>query len=65
MDKNNTPGQRLKMLRGKIPQDVVAAEVGVTKSALSNYENDIRVPRPETMSKLAHYFHHTVDEIFF
>ena len=60
-----TPGQKLRELRAGVPMAVVADEVGVTKAALSNYENDIRIPRHDTMGKLAAYYKTTVDAIFF
>lgn len=58
-------GTILRKLRGDRTVDEVANAVGVTKQAISNYENNIRVPRDEIKVKLAEYFETTVGEIFF
>lgn len=58
-------GQRLKALRGATPQDKVADAVGISKSALSMYENDVRVPRDEIKVRIARYYNQSVDAIFF
>lgn len=60
-----TIGEKLKELRGNQNLQDVASEIGVTVSALSNYENDIRIPRDEIKLNIANYFNCTVDEIFF
>lgn len=58
-------GEKLKKLRAEKTLKEVAAEVEITAQALSNYENDLRVPRDETKMKLAKYFNKSVEEIFF
>ena len=60
-----TLGDTLKKLRGLKKLKDVATDLKVTTSALSNYENDYRVPRDETKRKIARYYKKTVDEIFF
>lgn len=60
-----TIGEKLKKLRGLKKLKDVATDLKVTTSALSNYENDYRVPRDETKRKIARYYKKTVDEIFF
>ena len=58
-------GTILRKLRGDRTVDEVASAVGVTKQAISNYENNVRVPRDKIKVKLAEYFKTTVEEIFF
>lgn len=58
-------GQKLKELRGTKPQDEVAEALGISKSALSMYENDARVPRDEIKVRIARYFNQSVDAIFY
>lgn len=58
-------GERLKALRGDRTQQAVATAVGVTKNAISSYEDGKRVPRDEIKIKLANFFGTTVTEIFF
>nr|DAQ12847.1 MAG TPA: Helix-turn-helix XRE-family like protein [Caudoviricetes sp.] len=60
-----TIGEKLKKLRGKKKTKDVAKDIGVTISALSNYENDYRIPRDETKRKIAKYYKKSVEEIFF
>ena len=60
-----TIGEKLKALRGTKSQEEIATALGISKQALSNYENDIRIPRDEIKYKIAKYFGKTVDEIFF
>ena len=58
-------GQKLRILRGdRLPQEVADA-VGVSKMAISAYENGDRVPKDEIKVKLAQYFDDTVENIFF
>ena len=58
-------GRRLSDLRGTIPREKVASEVGVSVSAVSMYENGERVPRDAIKIKLADFYGKTVQEIFF
>lgn len=58
-------GTILRKLRGNKTQQVVADEIGITKSSLAMYERDERVPRDEVKIKIANYFGQSVQEIFF
>ncbi|MBF1195258.1 MAG: helix-turn-helix transcriptional regulator [Fusobacterium periodonticum] len=58
-------GEKLKKLRGGKKSKDVAKAIGITISALSNYENDYRIPRDETKRKIAKYYKKSVEEIFF
>ena len=58
-------GEKLRELRGDKSQEVMAQEVGVTKSAWAMYERNERVPRDEVKVRIANHFHRTVQEIFF
>lgn len=57
--------KRLTELRGNIPRELVAKECGITVSALSNYENGIRIPRDEVKVRIARFYKKTVQSIFF
>lgn len=61
----NTIGETLIKLRGDRTQEEVAKAVGVTKSAISMYENNERIPRDEIKRKMAAYFKVSVERIFF
>lgn len=61
----NTIGETLIKLRGERTQEEVAKAVGVTKSAISMYENNERIPRDEVKRKMAAYFNVSVEKIFF
>lgn len=58
-------GQKLKQLRGAKSQDEVAAALGISKSALSMYECDARVPRDEIKVRIARYYDQSVASIFY
>ncbi|WP_101772368.1 helix-turn-helix transcriptional regulator [Peptostreptococcus faecalis] len=58
-------GYKLIKLRGDKTQAEVADDIGVTKSALSMYERDERVPRDEIKIRLAKYYGVGVEELFF
>lgn len=58
-------GQRIKKLReesGKLQKEV-AADLGITTSALGLYEIDYRKVPPELLVKIANYFNTTTDYI--
>lgn len=57
--------KRLTELRGNVPRELVARECGITVSALSNYENGIRVPRDEVKLRIAKFYKKSVQSIFF
>lgn len=58
-------GRKLKELRGNKTLNEVAEVLGITPSALSNYENDFRIPRDEIKKKIAFFYNVSVEEIFF
>lgn len=58
-------GNVLKQLRGNKSQELVAKEIGVTKSSWAMYERNERVPRDEIKIRIANYFGKSVQEIFF
>lgn len=58
-------GEKLKELRGDKRREVVAAEIGVSVSALAMYESDKRTPRDETKRKLAAFYGVSVQYLFF
>ena len=60
-----TIGEKLKKLGGRKKSKDFAKDIGITISALSNYENDYRIPRDETKRKIAKYYKRSVEEIFF
>lgn len=57
--------KKLIALRGDRTQEEVAEAVGISRTALSNYEQGLRIPRDEIKIKLAKYFEKSVSEIFF
>jgi DNA-binding XRE family transcriptional regulator len=57
--------KRLIQLRGEKTQEEVAKAVGISKSALSMYENGSRIPRDEIKIRIAKYYHKSVQVIFF
>ena len=59
--------KNLKYLRKKknISMKELADKVGLSRSALSNYENGNRLPEFESMIKLALYFECSIDELVF
>lgn len=60
-------GEKLKLLREKkgISVDEMATELDLTRQAIYNYENNIRIPRDEIKVKIAKYYNRSVGEIFF
>ena len=46
-------------------QEEAATLIGVTKTALSMYENDERVPRDEIKKRIATVFGQTVGALFY
>lgn len=62
---NVNVGEKLIALRGKKTQEAVAKGVGISVSALSMYEQNLRIPRDEIKIKLAHYYGTTVGKLFF
>lgn len=60
-----TTGQKIRQLRGEMTQEQAANLIGVTKTALSMYENDERVPRDEIKKRIAAAFGQTVGALFY
>lgn len=57
--------ERLREARGQMSREQVANIVGISVSALSMYENGLRVPRDEIKCRLAGLYEKTVQELFF
>jgi len=62
---NEKIAEKLVELRGKRTQKDVAEKIGITTTALSNYENGIRIPRDEIKIKIAKFYKKSIEEIFF
>jgi len=62
-----TIGDTLKELRRAKKKTIAeaAADIGVTPSALSNYENNIRVPRDNIKIAISDYYKKPIQKIFF
>lgn len=62
-----TIGDTLKELRKAKRKTVAEAAkgIGVTTSALSNYENNLRVPRDAIKIAIAEYYKKPIQKIFF
>ena len=62
-----TIGDILKELRRQKKKTVaeVAADLGISPSALSNYENNIRVPRDSIKIAIADYYKKPIQKIFY
>ena len=58
-------GKKLIELRGARTQNTVAKAVGISKSALSMYEQGSRIPKDEIKIKIANFYNTSVQEIFF
>ena len=56
---------RLTRLRGEKSRKQVAADLGISQSALAMYENGHRVPKDEIKVRIASYYGRPVGEIFF
>lgn len=57
--------ERLLNLRGEKTIKQVASSIGITESALSNYEHGIRIPRDSIKIRIAQYYGVSVQSIFF
>ena len=64
---SETIGDILKKLRQAKGKSVaeVASEIGITPSALSNYENNIRIPRDNIKIAISDYYKKPIQKIFF
>lgn len=57
--------RRLRELRGNKSREEVSAELGISISAISMYENGERIPRDDLKIKIANYYDVSVQDIFF
>ena len=57
--------ENLRKLRGNLPRETVANAIGISKSALSMYENGQRIPRDIVKVKIARFYGVSVAAIFF
>jgi transcriptional regulator with XRE-family HTH domain len=64
-EQNLAVAGRLRKLRGDRTQKSIAKAVGVTPMAISLYESGKRMPRIQTLNKLAKVYNTTVDALFF
>ena len=62
-----TIGQILRELRQAKHKTIVeaAGDIGITPSALSNYENDIRIPRDNIKIAISEYYKKPIQKIFY
>ena len=62
-----TLGDRLKELRIAKGKTIVEAaeDIGITPSALGNYESNIRVPRDNIKIAIADYYKKPIQKIFY
>lgn len=62
-----TCGEKLKEARKKLGKTglEVCMDTGIRRSALANYESDLRVPRDRIKMILSDYYGLTVDYLFF
>lgn len=52
-------------LRGKKSRERVAADIGISVSAIAMYERGERIPRDEVKIRLANYYNTSVEAIFY
>lgn len=58
-------GQKMTALRGIRTRTGVSKETGISYSALSNYENGVRIPSDDVKQRLADYYNVSVQDLFF
>lgn len=58
-------GKILEELRGNKPIVKVAADLNISPSALSMYENGERIPRDNIKIRIATYYQKPIQDIFF
>jgi transcriptional regulator with XRE-family HTH domain len=58
-------GKRLIELRGKKQREEVANDLKISYSALTMYENGVRIPRDEIKIRIANYYKVSVQSLFF
>lgn len=57
--------QRLRSLRGEQSQEEAAKALDISLSALSTYENGLRIPRDEIKLAFARYYNTSIEALFF
>ena len=57
--------ERLKALRGDVPQQVIADKLGLSQSTYAMYETGKRIPSDENKKKIAILYDKSVQAIFF
>jgi len=59
-------GDKLKHLRTSksLSQEQLAKKLSITKSMISAYENSVRLPSYDILTKIALYFNVTIDYLF-
>jgi len=59
-------GDKLKLLRTSkaLSQEQLARKLRVTKSMISAYENSVRLPSYDVLTKIALYFNVSIDYLF-
>lgn len=62
---NEVIANRLLAMRGKKTRKEVAEAIGISRSALSMYENGKRIPRDNIKIAIAQYYKKNVESIFF
>ena len=60
-----TVGEKLVALREKRSQKEVAEALGISQSALCQYETDERVPRDEIKVRLSNYYGVSIQALFY
>lgn len=58
-------GANLRVLRGSRTQKEVANALGVSKAAISYYENGQKMPSADHMVALANFYGRSVQQLFF
>lgn len=58
-------GKKLLELRGKKSRERVAADLGISASAVAMYETGARIPRDELKKRIANYYGVSVEALFF
>ncbi|WP_371519259.1 helix-turn-helix domain-containing protein [Gemella sanguinis] len=60
-------GEKIKRLRQSkyLSQSQLASQLGVSTSAISQYETEVRIPRDEVKIRIAEFFETEVAHIFF
>ena len=65
MKRFNTIGERLAYLRGNRTQKEVCEALGISISALSMYETNMRIPRDSVKIRLADYYNVSILDLFY